>query len=83
MRSNHRHDYRPNRKADKAEILHGGLGYPHDKVRLAKVCMKLHFKNVNFLQFLQPKCGIFDDFGGSCQIQEKAANSKANNSAEM
>ena len=52
-------DYRPNRKADKAEILHGGFKYPHDKVRLAKVCMKLHLKKVNFLQFFEPKFGIF------------------------
>ena len=69
----------PNRKAYKAEILHGGLEYPHDIVRLAKVCMKLHLKKVNFLQFFKPKFGIFDDFGRSSQIQEKAANSKAKN----
>ena len=49
----------PNRKAYKAEILHGGLEYPNDKVRLAKDCLKLHLKKVNFLQFFEPKFGIF------------------------
>ena len=57
--SNHRHDYRPNRRANKAEILHGGFKYPHDKVQLAKDCMKLHLKKVNFLQFFEAKFGIF------------------------
>ena len=50
----------PNRKADKAEILHGGLEYPHDKVRFTKDCLKLHLKKVNFLQFFKPKFGIFE-----------------------
>ena len=49
----------PNRKADKAEILHGGLKYLHDKVRFTKVCLKLHLKKVKFLQFFEPKCGFF------------------------
>ena len=53
----------PNRKADKAEILHGGLEYPHDKVLLTKVCLKLHLKKVIFLQFFEAKYGIFDNFG--------------------
>ena len=49
----------PNSKAEKAEILHGGLEYPNDKVRLAKDCLKLHLKKVNFLQFFGLNFGIF------------------------
>ena len=49
----------PNRKADKAEILHGGFKYPHDKVRLAKDFLKLHLKKVNFLQLLNRNMAFF------------------------
>ena len=74
----------PNRKAYKAEILHGGLEYPNDKVLLVTFCLKLHLKKVNFLQFSEPKYGIFDNFGQSYQLclhdWGKKANFEANNS---
>ena len=67
----------PNRKADKAEILHGGFKYPHDKVRLTKVCMKLHLKKVNFLQFFEPKFGIFGILAELPDFRKMSDNFKA------
>ena len=72
----------PNRKAYKAEILHGGLEYPNDKVLLVTFCLKLHLKKVNFLQFLQPKFGIFWILAKLPDFKKTSANFKAKDSME-